>query len=311
MLERSARVRLIALISAGFLLAGMAEAWSQQPSPGSTEIGDPQQTQARPGKEAPGTDQEDAEPPSPTIEVIPPDNVEAETQGNSAGRNKEASDYRWSDEPIVVVTAIIAAIALLQLFVFGLQARRLRQTVEAMQSTERRQLRAYVGVDDLAFEWPSERNPDYTPLDTETPGLIHKDFIKVTVKNFGLTPASDVTVYAYFASTPAFSRLPENFFRENDVDFVSQAAVRPTLARFTLHQGQTAISKSPLTDIRPLIRGRINLASTYVYGRVYYRDIYGRPWRRKFCFGWEPEHPGGERFVPYETYNDEDQKELL
>jgi hypothetical protein len=52
---------------------------------------------------------------------------------------------------------------------------------------------------------------------------------------------------------------------------------------------------------------RARKKQVYIFGRIYYRDIYQRPWRTKFCYSWEPRHPSGERFVAYEEYNDEDQ----
>jgi hypothetical protein len=143
------------------------------------------------------------------------------------------------------------------------------------------------------------------------PGLIHKDFIVVTIKNFGQTPAKDTTVFAYFTDTKFPERLPDDFFEHNDVDVVSAAHVRPTLARFLLQRGQAEISKSVIQDIRPLRLAKPRERYIYVFGRIYYRDIYDKNWRTKFCYVWEPWHPSGPRFVPYEAYNDEDQNELL
>lgn len=47
-----------------------------------------------------------------------------------------------------------------------------------------------------------------------------------------------------------------------------------------------------------------------VVGQVFsfIRDAFGRPWRTKFCFGWQPQHEGTDfEFVPYEEYTGEDQ----
>lgn len=207
------------------------------------------------------------------------------------------------DDPLAILTGLLAIATFWLVLVVLCQLRDARETAK-------RQLRAYLGVEKLAFECPGIRDKNYSPSNHTTVGLIHKDFLVVRVRNFGETPARNVTVFAYFASTDYPQRLPDNFFLENDTDYISMAEIRSTLARFTLNKDQTDPSKSVLTDISPLKLAASKKKLIYVYGRIYYRDIYDRPWRTKFCYSWEPWHPGGERFVPYEEYNDEDQKEL-
>ncbi|MGA7789435.1 MAG: hypothetical protein WCA56_14870, partial [Xanthobacteraceae bacterium] len=214
------------------------------------------------------------------------------------------------EEVIAVGTAFIAIFTIvLGLFTVSVAAAT-NKLVEGAERAEKRELRAYVGVEKLAFECPGIKDHHYKPTDLITPGLIHKNYIVVTVRNFGQTPAYDVTVYAYFVPAKFAERLPDEFFEKNDEDIISMAETRPTLARFLLHKDQSEISKSALTDITPLKDAVAKKTQIYVFGRIYYRDIYDRPWRTKFCYSWEPTHSSGERFVAYETYNDEDQKEL-
>ena len=60
----------------------------------------------------------------------------------SAGTNKsEGFDYTSADWWVAAFTLLLAVIAVGQLIVFGMQARRLRQTVEAMKEAESRQSR--------------------------------------------------------------------------------------------------------------------------------------------------------------------------
>lgn len=214
------------------------------------------------------------------------------------------------EETIAVGTIFIAIFTVvLGLFTVSL-AGATDKLVRGAERTERRQLRAYVGLDKLEFESAGLKDKNYMPADLTTPGLVHKDFIAVKVRNYGQTPAYGVTIYAYLVATDFPARLPDEFFSLNDVDIISMADIRPTLARFLLHQNQRELSKTPLTDITVLKEAVAKKKQVYVYGRIYYRDIYDRPWRTKFCYSWEPWHPTSPRFVAYEEYNGEDQKEL-
>jgi hypothetical protein len=251
------------------------------------------------------------------IKVLPSDNANVEAAERAQERqDKSALDRRTLElnDRMVLLTGGLLAVAFLQVIFLGWQTRRLRQTVETMRGTEQRSLRAYVGVDALAFDTPDINNAAYVPdADPLPPGFTFRNFLSVTVKNFGETPAKDVCVFAYYANTEYPTRLPDDFFDHdaNNTDIVSAAATRSTLARYLLQRGQSEVSKSRLQTILPLREAIADRRNIYVFGRVYYRDAYNRPWRTKFCFQWEPNFHSGPRFVPYETYNDEDQNELL
>jgi hypothetical protein len=175
------------------------------------------------------------------------------------------------------------------------------------EDTVRRQLRAYIGVeaDDFAFQIPSEHDPDYEPIDIATakPGLIFSDFLNVTIRNFGQTPAHDVTVFAYTIYTTPFGSTPPNDWFET----IDDTRGRSILSRFVLQPQQSAVSKHFQLNVLPLRQARLRQTSVYVWGHIYYRDIYNRPWRTLFCYAWEPWHVSGQRFVPYEHHNGEDQ----
>lgn len=218
--------------------------------------------------------------------------------------------YKTIYDPLALLTGALAiATFLLVLVVLG-QLRDARETAK-------RQLRAYVGIEDFSFDCPDLKskivgkrgnNDDEIPV----AGKIHKNFLVVTVRNFGATPACDVTVFSYVVATDFPNRLPDDFFEKNDVDNISMADVRITLARFMLHKDQIEDSKHVIENITTVREAMKNppLKQLFLFGRIYYRDIYDRPWRTKFCFSWEPWHPPGPRFVAYEEYNGEDQKEL-
>ena len=85
------------------------------------------------------------------------------------------------------------------------------------------------------------------------------------------------------------------------------------ISHFMLAPSQSEITKMPIAydqALRAIDRARDKQERVFVWGHVYYRDIYGRSWRTKFCREWEPWHPYGERFVPYSEHNGEDNEKL-
>jgi hypothetical protein len=301
-------MRLYCLIVALALSAAFAsDSWgqSQQPSPRPSEVSQPKQSQSETSQQQTTEDQRGTEKAPIVVKVLPSEHTPEEAKQYAQDR-QDKTTLEWRT---LLLTAITAIVLVLQLFVFGWQARRLHQTIETMQGTERRSLRAYVGMDKLGFEVPHENTVNFA-IDLDTPGVIHDDFITVKVRNFGATPASDVCVFVYAVTTGPGQRLDETFFPNNDGDRVPTGAVRIWLTRFTLHPNQIEIVKAIFHPhvVRDARAGRANL---YFYGRIYYRDIYGRPWRTRFCYVWEPSTAfHGQRFVAYEQYNGEDQIEL-
>jgi hypothetical protein len=224
---------------------------------------------------------------------------------NASHGSEEASEY-WT-VPLLNRRLKITD-TLLVLFTFTLFLAT-RDLVKEAKESSQRDLRAYVGMDKLGFEIPNENNPNFV-FDPDTPGVIQEDFITVKVRNYGSTPASDVCVFVYPAVVGPHQRLEDTFLPAHDRDLAPTGAVRVTLARFMLHPNQIEITK---TFFHPhaVREARARRATLYLCGRIYYRDIYNRPWRTRFCYGWEPSTTfHGERFVAYEQYNGEDQIEL-
>ncbi len=178
-------------------------------------------------------------------------------------------------------------------------------TYRATKATERRQLRAYVGIEKIDLEIRSAKK-GYAPITDITGNVIFKDFVAVTVKNFGVSPAKSVQVIAGIAWTEMFQRLPNEAELDKAIHKRSNPASFKVLAYLNTKQEQTI--KCPLTDVSATWLAREKQKSVYVVGRIYYEDAYGEFWSVKFCYAWEPWHPGGERFVPYEIFNGEDKQ---
>jgi hypothetical protein len=191
-----------------------------------------------------------------------------------------------------------------------------KDAVDLASATAKHQLRAYVGVKRWQIESAAPVEPDgkHDTGEVVSTGAVFTDFLAVTMQNFGSTPATDVTFIGGVISINAFGKsLPPDFdfYKSNDLK-----ASRPPnyfTSHFSLYPGETEISKVPITDsaaLQNIKDARLQKASIFVWGRIYYRDIYERHWRTKACHAWEPWHSHGERFVPYSDHNGEDQVQI-
>ena len=123
------------LILLPLLVSAATLAKSNDPSPSPSEIRKPEQS--KPGKpENPAKNNQDrtAIPPLIIKEAPAP-----QAQKESAENAKEADSKTSTDLWMVWLTGILAFVAFLQLIVFGLQARRLRQTIETMENLGEKQ----------------------------------------------------------------------------------------------------------------------------------------------------------------------------
>lgn len=171
-------------------------------------------------------------------------------------------------------------------------------TYRAMIETERRQLRAYIGVEGFQFAVINRDNPT-------APHYLDFNHLAVKVRNFGSTPADDVVVYATVSEMPFRQTLAPG----SDFDrLMWLGSGHNPITRAYLHRDQTHEFFIGLRDVAPFWRALEKGASLTIYGRIYYRDIYKRPWSTKFCAVWEPWHHPGPRFVTQGEFNGEDQQ---
>ena len=185
----------------------------------------------------------------------------------------------------------------------------LRQTRNAIRqddSQSRRELRAYIGLDNIAFILTSP-----APWDNS---MNFRGTIKAVLKNYGQTPASEVCyVCNIFYNTDEFD-LPDtpSAKQMNDPMPPSIPGARPyilSLARGYLNAGQTFPLDSTVDAPEVLQQVSDGKVFLFIAGRIYYRDAFNEPWSTKFCFRWAPD--GGENgsFLPYKQGNGEDKAE--
>jgi len=137
------------------------------------------------------------------------------------------------------------------------------------QNTARKELRAYVALDEIFF---SEAG--------DTAEGTHK----LRIRNYGQTPAYRLSIWCERAS-----HLPQEGVKPfYDAPVVDGQLLHPVQA-YTV-----SLAGAPLY--------RIGKPGFFTYGRLIYHDVYEQWWVTKFCFRYE----GDETFVPHGEYNHEE-----
>lgn len=185
-------------------------------------------------------------PQSPLIvSATPPAKSAADQSNESADRRARTSADERSLEIAIATTLIL----LLQLFVFGIQAKRLRETVTTMEITARRQLRAYVFIDSVRI----------TPVSVGAAPMV-----KVSFKNFGQTPAYNVMATGRVALVPSFGEAPA-LTGDSAFNMGTQGPGAVATSSASLDPALTAEQGSKITD------GSLTL---FAYGLLQYTDAF-------------------------------------
>jgi hypothetical protein len=177
----------------------------------------------------------------------------------------------------------------------------------------RQELRAYLGIERLEFacaNFSHYTRDNYVPKDRSIAGVSCDDFLCLTAKNFGQTPALDIMVFANWITLPPNTRPHLGYFgTTRDSDVLEKGPVSVSISKFMLQRDQTHTSRIAIWDLRPVLDALERRGELYIYGRLYYRDAFNRPWRTKFSFSWDPASAGTAfEFIPYREYNNEDQQ---
>lgn len=176
---------------------------------------------------------------------------------------------------------MIAAALLTTFFVFATwQTMRRAQTTDVEFAKVRQ--RAYVGVAGIELDAPNLAKADFEVPDAgnEPATFVPADFLRLTVSNFGLTPAKRVLVVANWAAMPLNRNFSYTFdYRDQITKDEIAAAGRPTID--PNHVYRVAL---PLSKLKPFRDAAAQTATIYIYGHIDYSDIFGRRWRRDFCY---------------------------
>jgi hypothetical protein len=176
-----------------------------------------------------------------------------------------------------------------------------RQTVHVMRETSKQDVRAYVGIQEMSLECESNDSPDYQP-DPIVVGGIAKNKIKVALKNFGRTPASNVHIWVNWQPLIWGYRLPDDFTYP-DQNNVTAGNLRPSWSNSVVFPDQVFQTWVTITDMRPFFSAQRRDTVLYLYGHVEYIDIHKTAQHTLFCYSYCPWRPVGDQFIPYEKHN--------
>jgi hypothetical protein len=239
-----------ALICCFVLSAVIAPAQSQQHLQKEPKPSQPQQ-QATPDER--GTDKMPL-----SVKIISPTKTKAETDQDT----KERAEKSAVDHSLVKYTRLLGVVAALQFIamlvqavVLGIQAHRLRQTVDQMRDTERQQLRAFVSI---------------TPWMLSNFGAVHRIQIEFATRNHGQTPAFDINYIFDMAVLP--TPLPNNFVFPAPTQLLN-----PNSSLFPHARMKTWFNNNRILTTAEVASVHAGIQRFHVWGRMTYIDIYGRP----------------------------------
>jgi len=218
------------------------------------------------------------------IKVIPPPDDDTK----SAAEKKEREDKSESDWWLVKLTGVLALLGLLQLFVFGLQARRLRQTIGEMKIATRATEKAANAAETSAnaaertidtIEVTAERQlRAYVFATHDEPMFIDSNgaqCVTITIKNFGQTPANELLCSAYIG----FYKFPLDTPLDPP-ELLSAASTGPLAASDSRKQFPTMPTSLNSSEIDAI---RDSKGAIFVWGEVIYLDIFKKKRRTKYC----------------------------
>ena len=233
------------------LLIGQ-NSWSQNPSPREGKPSQPQQRQSQSSQQPSATYQRGTEGSPVIVKVLPtPKTKEEATTEAKEREEKAANEYNVAKFTGWIAYIGIAQIIVffLQLIVFGYQARMLRQTVNVMNDTEIRQLRAYISVVPMITKPETGKTP----------------VANVIIKNYGQTPAYKFTQVVGIGLGISFDTLrpPDNYPR------LSKATLTPTDTLGIQTSGAWAFSDKEISELNS------GTKTIWVHGEINYEDTFG------------------------------------
>lgn len=205
------------------------------------------------------------------VKIIPSPKTDQEATDEKAEREDKNSADWWMVKltfGLMIVGIAQFSVFVLQLIIFGLQAKRLKETIEKMDETAIRELRAYVSGE-VGKDINSSVVAELTP----------KTAARVVIVNYnhGRTPAYQVEVNAAIDVLPY--PLPPNFILP---EYIIVAPPSKTVIHPDGHTGYNARSFAPVTDFQmsQIARGSHKL---YVFGKIDYVDAFSVKRETKFC----------------------------
>jgi hypothetical protein len=281
---------------------------SQNPIPSRLEVSQPKQKQSTATQQPPSYDQRGTEASPLVIKPLPTPKTQEETAQEAKERKEKSANDRNLVKftfYLVFVTGMLAIIGFFQLIVFGLQARRLRQTVEAaaqqseaMERAITQANRSAAAMEEVAKHIETSANAAIESVETvkDRTAKQMRAYLTVIVGsaiyqerrknlrfeakphlvNTGHTPAHKVTYIARAAVLPV--PLPDEFDFPLTGEFIGSAVVGPHQTNIL---SAVVDDFCPDAEIRDIKAG--NGKALYAWGVIHYEDIFGEHQTTKFC----------------------------
>jgi hypothetical protein len=175
----------------------------------------------------------------------------------------------------------------------ALEAKRLadeaKRSADTAVETAERQLRAYLGVEDIVFQCPLCATVDLTKPVEIQPEHIFDNLIIIRLHNGGQTPAYNVSVRDTLWETPFGQRLPKEF---NYPDSPLSTNLVPT-GSGTFNPGQKVPTQLVLDEkmISLIARAEKHQIAVFYYGHIDYVDVFGKQRSTPYCVEYIPASP--------------------
>ena len=171
------------------------------------------------------------------------------------------------------------------------------EQLRVAQDTEKRQLRAYLGIMSIQLQCPDCDSISYRERQIGKGIAETKDIIIFDVKASGVTPAYNVHLYANWQPIPSVVPYVVNIPFPEFPSTVSIVESRPTILPNEHAPFFVAINIEIFQNAR---LGKIHLR---VYGHVDYDDVFGAGWQAEFCYVYQPSIGGGDMFTTCPEHN--------
>lgn len=235
--------------------------------------------------------------PSPSSrEIAVTQNSKKVSVANSSNKSEVKSKIDWNQ--LNAYSSILATLCAVGAGLVALLA--YSSSVDSSQ----KQLRSYVGLERVEFDFQTKDDPNYQPKPFVA-GSIENDFVKVTVKNFGSTPAQDVKIWTNWDSFSYPNQPPDNY-QFVDIQSKTPSGLDLISSQTVVNSGQTYVSHVAVHDLKPFFAANQKKTLLYLFGHIDYRDIYGINHQTKFCYSYQPFKKDADAFVPYSRNNEAD-----
>ena len=200
-------------------------------------------------------------------------NIKAESKQTGA----DAEPHKWTDPANIIAFLLFLATLILALATWCL--------VRGTEKTAKRQLRAYVALDDVYFPWvPSQKDP------SDRTTIVEGSHAKVKIKNFGQTPAKNITLRLSGTYAPGSGEFERRYGGRNYIG--------PRLNLSPTQSYATRVSPERFT-FDPNIPKDAAGNEPFIFGAIAYEDIFGRWWLSEFCYHYDTDPNSKNRFIPH------------